>query len=90
LNLQNSFEDWECIHYSLLNFNSLFLIGKYISRIFTKLFEKRHIAACRFSKEFCANPRNISTNRMRGIALSCLQKSFVNSKAFGVKWLKTY
>jgi hypothetical protein len=27
---------------------------------------------------------------MRGIALSCLQKSFVNSKAFGVKQLKTY
>jgi hypothetical protein len=27
---------------------------------------------------------------MRGIALSCLQKSFVNSKAFGVKRLKTY
>jgi hypothetical protein len=27
---------------------------------------------------------------MRGIALSCLQKSFVNSKAFGVKRLRTY
>jgi hypothetical protein len=27
---------------------------------------------------------------MRGIALFCLQKSFVNSKAFGVKQLKTY
>jgi hypothetical protein len=44
----------------------------------------------RVSKEFCENPGNASTNRMRGIALSCLQKSFVNSKAFGVKRLRTY
>jgi hypothetical protein len=47
-------------------------------------FEKRQVAACRFSKEFCANPRKTPTNRMRAIALSCLQKSFVNSKAFCV------
>jgi hypothetical protein len=53
-------------------------------------FEKRQVAACCISKELCANPRNTSTNRMRGIALSCLQKSFVNSKAFGVKRLRTY
>jgi hypothetical protein len=52
--------------------------------------EKQQVAACYISKEFCANPRNTSTNRMRGIALSCLQKSFVNSKAFGVKLLRTY
>ncbi len=50
----------------------------------------RHVAACCFSKELCANPRNTSANRMRGIALSCLQKCFVNSKAFGVKRLITY
>jgi hypothetical protein len=48
------------------------------------------VAACPFSKELCANPRNSSTNRMKGITLSCLQKSFVNSKAFGVKRLRTY
>jgi sugar (pentulose or hexulose) kinase len=53
-------------------------------------FEKWHVAACRFSKELCEYPRNTPTNRMRGIAISCLQKSFINSKAFGVKWLKTY
>ncbi len=53
-------------------------------------FGKRQVAACRFSKEICANPKNTSTNRMRGIALFCLQKSFVNSKAFGVKRLRTY
>jgi hypothetical protein len=53
-------------------------------------FEKRQVAACRSSKEFCAYPRNVSTNRNRAIALSCLHKSFVNSKAFGVKRLKTY
>jgi hypothetical protein len=27
---------------------------------------------------------------MKGIALSCLQKSLVNSKAFGVRRLRTY
>jgi hypothetical protein len=53
-------------------------------------FEKRQVAACRSSKELCANPRNVSTNRKRAIALSCLQKSFVNSKAFGVKRLRNY
>jgi hypothetical protein len=47
--------------------------------------EKQQVAPCRSSKEFCANPKNVSTNRKRAIALSCLQKSFVNSKAFGVK-----
>ncbi len=34
--------------------------------------------------------RKYTTNRMRGITLSCLQKSFVNSKAFGVRLLRTY
>jgi hypothetical protein len=53
-------------------------------------FEKRQVAALPFLKELCANPINTSINRMRGIPLSCLQKSFVNSKAFGVKQLRTY
>jgi hypothetical protein len=53
-------------------------------------FEKWQVAAFPFSKELCANPRNTSTNTMRGIALSCLQKSFVNSKAFSVKRKRTY
>jgi hypothetical protein len=53
-------------------------------------FEKQQVATCCFSKDYYANPRNTSTNRMRGIALSCLQNSFVNSKAFGVKQLRTY
>jgi hypothetical protein len=53
-------------------------------------FEKRQVAARRSSKELCANPINISTNRKREIALSCLQKSFVISKAFGVNRLRTY
>jgi hypothetical protein len=55
-----------------------------------KSFEKRQVAAFPFSKELCTNPRNSSTNGMKGIALSCLQKSFVISKAFGVKRLRTY
>jgi hypothetical protein len=33
----------------------------------------------RFSEEFCANPRNVSTNRKRGVA---------NSNDFDVLWLK--
>jgi hypothetical protein len=53
-------------------------------------FEKQQVAACRFSKELCVNPRNTSTYRMMGIALSCLQNSFVNLKAFSVKQLRTY
>jgi hypothetical protein len=44
-------------------------------------FEKRQVVACRSSKELCANPRNVSTNRKTAMALSRLQKSFVNSKA---------
>jgi hypothetical protein len=48
------------------------------------------VAACRFSKEFCANLKNLSANRKRGTALCCLRKSFLNSKAFGVKQLRTY
>jgi hypothetical protein len=53
-------------------------------------FEKWQVAVCRSSKEFCANLRNVSTNRKRATALSCHQKSFVNSKAFGFKQLRTY
>ena len=37
-------------------------------------FEKRQAATCRFSKECTPS----------------LQKSFLNSKASGVKWLRTY
>jgi hypothetical protein len=53
-------------------------------------FKKWHVAAFPFSKELCANPKNTSTNRMKRIALSGLQKSFVNSKALGAKRLRTY
>jgi hypothetical protein len=49
------------------------------------------MTASHFSKEFCANPKNRSTNKKRGPALCCLHKSFVNSKAFfDVKRLRTY
>jgi hypothetical protein len=53
-------------------------------------FEKQQVAACRSSKELYANPRNVSTNRKTAISLTSLQKSFVNSKAFGFKGLRTY
>jgi hypothetical protein len=48
------------------------------------------VPACRFSKEFFANLINVSTNRIRGIALCFLQKSFAIAKGFTVNWLRTY
>jgi hypothetical protein len=48
------------------------------------------VAFRRFSKEFCVNQRKALTNRKRGIALFCLQKSFVNSKVFGVNRIRIY
>jgi hypothetical protein len=58
-------------------------------------FEKGKAATCRFSKEFCEYLGNVLTNRKEGIKIqkiivNALQKSFVNSKAFGVKRLRTY
>jgi hypothetical protein len=32
------------------------------------------LVACGFQKEFCANPRNVSTNRNRGIALAVFKR----------------
>jgi hypothetical protein len=90
LNLQNSFKDWECIHYSLFNLISSFLLINTFPGFSQNSCEKRQIASCQFSKESFANSRNTSTNRLREITLSCPQKSFVNSKAFGVNQLKTY
>jgi hypothetical protein len=46
-------------------------------------------AAYCFSKEFSENTRNVSTNRKRGAALSCLRKSLAISKGFGVQDIKT-
>jgi hypothetical protein len=52
-------------------------------------FEKWQLTACRFSKEFWANPTSLSTNRRRETALFCLQKRFVNSKGFDIKGTET-
>jgi hypothetical protein len=47
------------------------LIGKYTCQIFARnSFETRQVAACRFSKGFCANPGNVSTNRKREITMN--------------------
>jgi hypothetical protein len=78
------------MHYSVMTFNLFFLLDHTFLDFAQNSFEKRQLAACCSSKEFCSNLRNVSTNRKRAIALSCLQKSLVNSKAFGVKWLRTY
>jgi hypothetical protein len=39
-------------------------------------FEKGKAATCRFSKEFCENPRNVLTNRKEGIKI---QNRIVNT-----------
>jgi hypothetical protein len=39
-------------------------------------FEMQHAATCRFSKEFCENPGNVSTSRKEGIKI---QKIIVNA-----------
>jgi hypothetical protein len=41
-------------------------------------FKKGQAAACRFSKEICANLRNLSTNRKKGILLGSFEKLLVN------------
>jgi hypothetical protein len=66
------------MHYSLVNL--ILLVDKF-SGFSQNSFEKQQVAACNSSKELCANPRNVSTNKKRAIAR---QKRFVNSKAFGV------
>jgi hypothetical protein len=57
------------------------------SQFFQNLFDKRQVPSSRFLKEFCVNLKRAFSNRKRGIALFCLQKSCINSKAFGVKRL---
>ncbi len=72
------------------NLKPLFLLAWTFSKFLQNLFEKRQVAPSRFSKEFCVNPRKALTNKKRGIALFCLQKSLVNPKAFGVKRARIY
>jgi hypothetical protein len=69
------------MHYSLLDWNPFFPVGWHISQIFTKLFGKVASGSLSCLEEFCANLRNVSTNRKRGIALRCLENSLANSKA---------
>jgi hypothetical protein len=60
-------------------------------------FEKRQATSFRFSNEFCENPENVAINRKEGekskansVPTHNIQKSFANSKVFGVKWLRIY
>jgi hypothetical protein len=81
LSLQNSFEDRECTHYLLLNFDPFLPVGRELSRFSQNSFEKRQLVTCCFSKEFCANLRDVSTKRITGIAHCCPQQSSASSKA---------
>jgi hypothetical protein len=56
-------KDREWLRYSFLDFQPFLPIGWNISLTFKNSFEKQRIAACRFIKDMCANPRNVTTNR---------------------------
>jgi hypothetical protein len=53
-------------------------------------FAKLPACPATLQKTSAPNLRNISTNRERGVALCCLQKSLDISKGFCVNWLITY
>jgi hypothetical protein len=59
--------------YSLLNFNTFLPIGRQVSWICSKIFEKQQVAPCRFSKGFRANQRNMSTNMTSGLTLTVMR-----------------
>jgi hypothetical protein len=84
LNLQNSLRKENACTILFGSLILFFLLVNIFPRCSQNSFKKQQIAAGRFSKEVCANPKIVSTNKKRGIALYCLQKSFVSSKAFGV------
>jgi hypothetical protein len=75
LNSPQAFEDYERMHYTLLNFNTFLLTDDRFPRFAHMSFEKRLVAVSHHSKGFSANPGNVSNNRKRGIALLVL-KSF--------------
>jgi hypothetical protein len=59
LNLQNSFEDRECMRFLFWMWNVLLLLESIYSKFSQNSSAKRHVAACRFWRQFCANPRNV-------------------------------
>ncbi len=89
LNLQNSSEYRECMHFTDLNFIPFFLLVSTFPR-FSPNSTKSGQWLVQLFKEL--NPRNVTINRKRGmrIKLHCLQKSWANSKDLGVKRLRTY
>jgi hypothetical protein len=79
------------VHALLFFYFNLFLpIGWTFPEFLQNFFEKRQVASSRVSKEFCINPTKVLTYRKRGIAPSCLQKSFENSKGFGVQQIRIF
>jgi hypothetical protein len=61
LNLHNSFEDGECMQYSLLNFTPFLLIGRKLSRIFTKLFSQAvHGCLPLFKRVICKSEKYVN------------------------------
>jgi hypothetical protein len=74
----------------------LLFVGTFI-RFAENSFQKRQAATCCFSKEFCENPGNVPTKRKKGIKIQkrimqahpVFKRVLHNSKAFGVKQLRT-
>jgi hypothetical protein len=71
------------MHYPPLNFNSFLSIRQLISCICIELLQKvAKTVAYRFSKEFCANPRNVLTKDRKGQLHSLCSKELGNSKGW--------
>ncbi len=69
----------------------LLLMERRLTRFSQNSFEKGQVAACLCKRNMiCANPRNLSTNRKKGISHACFEKLLVNSKAFGTERLTSY
>jgi hypothetical protein len=79
LDLQNSFEDKESMHYSFFKLIPFFLLVGTDLRFSSNSFAKQQMPVCSLSEEFCANPRNASANKKRRINFCTLEKSLENS-----------
>ncbi len=79
------------MHYLLLIKTPFFLLVDTFPRFPQKSFEKRPMVSgyLRFSQELHANPRKVSTNRKRGIALNAYKKTlkFIRFRCSGAKRL---
>ncbi len=74
LNLKKVFKDCECMQYSLLNFTLFLHISLTCFRNFHETLSQVACDCLPLSKEFCANPINMSTKRNGGIPLAIFER----------------